>query len=921
MRPLFIFFFLSLNLSLEAAGLRLTPAKESPLDVELGQIAVYCVVVENTNPEPALFEIHLSLPPGWETVTEETSPFQLESGHSLPLILALRVPSSATPGEHFLSLALRSPQSELLGRLSFSCKVASHKKLKAFWENLPLFLTPGSLHTLTLCLVNEGNCPMTLFPEMRADPPDCQLVFPQEPWSVLPNERLAIPLELSIPWDLGGQFDQFLSVRLLDSQDVAFQQTIKIEIIPCGTIEANPYVVLPAALRVFAAHNNEQDMAGVELSGAGCLYAPRHTLVDFFFRVPSDRMNPLYGEEERLFLGLSEPEGDLVLGDTVYALSPLILRGRYGRGVGIDLYRSRWEAGSYYVQEVVERDAPLREEGVYLSTKLLPETWLSLQYARRHVPLIQIEVDNGQPNPYVEADLASLSLDFAWNECASGVIEVGKDFGTYCGKRGGYGYFLGCKGTAFFDTDYYLENAYATRQFHGDYRDVSMLTCGFDAPLTKPLRLTGSYYENRQGVEVREASTPFHSTIYQRQTEAIFNYACGASSNLSFRALDLRAYDIPECGTYDFWEHWVGANWGFASPSWQLHARSLLGWGTDYEEEKSLSYLQQYGLNAIWRSTPCTDWGLLLEWGNLNYFDPETVQSSLLFSLRQRHCRGGSLEAFGGMNWRNSDRSCEVQLFTDCEVHLGARWHYLFANGHRLLFDTQYFHSSWRHKNPCTQSIFNSSYSYKDLPNKRFEVLLTYTTPFDVPVAKRCDIGTLSGQIYDTFHHKPIPHALLNFGDCRFLTDEEGRFCLQGLEPGTYYLRTEMLPPGLLARTEEPREVSIEGGRETFLTLQVVPAAALSGIVLDTERRPLPGVRVFLKQLEQDELVSGITNREGSFAFPQLRPGKWKIHVAASVATNDQIVALSPESKEHLVFHFLPKEEREILWIEESLER
>lgn len=114
-------------------------------------------------------------------------------------------------------------------------------------------------------------------------------------------------------------------------------------------------------------------------------------------------------------------------------------------------------------------------------------------------------------------------------------------------------------------------------------------------------------------------------------------------------------------------------------------------------------------------------------------------------------------------------------------------------------------------------------------------------------------------------------------------TDSEGRFRLEGLDPGPAAL--EATREGFAA--SEAVAVDLVAGEVTRdITLALRTGGTLTGVVLTPEGDPRPGRSVILQLMpsvdRQHILESGA---DGSFAKDHLEPGSWQIVVMANVMT------------------------------------
>lgn len=921
-----------------ATGGQVTFVSPTPICSQAGQVIVLSVLLQNEEEDRCTFQGSLELPDGWSLFDDSlTRPILIESGSTQSLLLAIKVPAQAEAADWPITFRLENRSSQRpVACASTKVRISARTDLCCIVDEPPPFVVAGSSYECRVCCENHGNISLPICWEAHSDPAEFSVWTNTESIYLRPRESHDLRILVETP--LEGAKDQFLFLiaRHADSDEILFQRTIRIEVIPYESVTVNPYLTIPGRWRMLVAHNQDPQQnryfAAGEWVGGGVIDPSRGTLVDFYLREPTSRLHVLFGEEERLFIGFSDPCGEMALGDTVYALSPLLQRGRYGRGAELNFYHDNWEGGAYYVQEVITLDDHIREGGAYLSRRIGTESWLTLNFARRHVPIVQIEEVSGPAgnctncpsSPFANADIGSVALELHPTERSIALFEIGQDFSTYDGSKGRYGVYVGIDGIAFCDTHYYLEHARADELFHGDYRDCKYLSMGLDTPLRKGWRWTFSHSQLRQGILIGECTPPVHSFIWQRQTDGCLSYDFNACARIALIGLDLRAHDATERCGYDFRQHWAGFQWGWSSLPWQFNGRSVWGYEFDLLDDQSTNNLHQHSINAIWRPRPHIDYSVFCEWGNLNYFDSETARTSVLFSVRRRHSPISWAEAFGGFSWRSNHQSQQVQPFGERELHLGGRLSHVFDNGHLLYCDAQYFRSEFPQQlNACTEMVFTSDFNYLDLPRNRFEILCSYTIPLDIPVAKRRDIGSVSGLVLDPFSRIPIPGVVINIGGERIMTSSQGAFCMQGLLPGTYELRVDILPPSHVLQNLDPMQITIVGGQDTRVQVAAVPAASVTGD-LQTESDVIPrGCKVILSNMDSPESFVSRTNREGHFAFYHLRPGRWQLHIdldkalsGYQVEANDRVVIARSGMASTGVIRLIKQGPKNIRWIE-----
>ncbi|MFE8595524.1 carboxypeptidase regulatory-like domain-containing protein [Archangium violaceum] len=76
-------------------------------------------------------------------------------------------------------------------------------------------------------------------------------------------------------------------------------------------------------------------------------------------------------------------------------------------------------------------------------------------------------------------------------------------------------------------------------------------------------------------------------------------------------------------------------------------------------------------------------------------------------------------------------------------------------------------------------------------------------------------------------------------------TDEHGRFSFEGLDPGQFELNATYVSGGV-ERTSSPQSLVLREREEAEVTLRLEAGWTLSGVAVDQEGQPIPGVRVYV---------------------------------------------------------------------------
>jgi nucleoid-associated protein YgaU len=182
--------------------------------------------------------------------------------------------------------------------------------------------------------------------------------------------------------------------------------------------------------------------------------------------------------------------------------------------------------------------------------------------------------------------------------------------------------------------------------------------------------------------------------------------------------------------------------------------------------------------------------------------------------------------------------------------------------------------------------------------DQAFEFSAGYTVPLSLPVGRR--ENRLRGRVYDTQNGKGIPDVLLHLRGTTARTDEDGTFRLVlPEEAGIYDLHLDRNSLGLqrtllrempvsvrFTGTERPlpveigvaRSVTVSGKARRFRTpglpgaqRDTVDAGGVGGAVLEMTRAE--------EARGRQQRRRAVTDAQGRFAFTDLAPGRWVLHI------------------------------------------
>src|ERR1035438_3330624 len=176
--------------------------------------------------------------------------------------------------------------------------------------------------------------------------------------------------------------------------------------------------------------------------------------------------------------------------------------------------------------------------------------------------------------------------------------------------------------------------------------------------------------------------------------------------------------------------------------------------------------------------------------------------------------------------------------------------------------------------------------------------------------------ATITGQVTETLHGKPVPKVALSFrrGMARgtpplvdvysTVTDSGGRFRIENVIDGRYSVTFSaqgyVWPLRKDGNSETPQPFVLQAGEEHAVTLHLTPTGVISGRTLDADGDPLRDVSLQLQQYssqsgkrELNSRGSAQSNDRGEYRLYNVAPGAW--YLLATVRNNPGGVLMNNE--------------------------
>lgn len=874
-----------------------------------GEVVTVSILISNRNDSGETCLGKLSFPDDWKVFPDAEQTFELEPHEERALIFCLKVSPKAIAGPYEIQFDLTGTAHKVHSQARVVIQVASQTLFSATVEKKTLFIAAGESFDVTVRCNNKGNVAIPIYLEAHSDP-EFDIDILDGTLLLEPGESRDVVLTV---YTLTGRYpcaENYVFLKIFNSctEEILLQQAVNFEMISRGKILEDPYIRIPCHASFITAKEWENTIFAFEYAGGGLIDFERERYLNFFFRIPTESKNNAYEVYQRFYIDVNEPDWDVYLGDTWYDLSTLTENRRYARGLGVDIIENDVQAGAFYARDLFNQTDRESELGAYIAYDWTECSNVSLNFL------------NKRYHKTPRANILSIATEWHPNNQTLINVELARNVISRTRNKGRNAYHTEMSGRLMDNIWYYLENDYAGSAFYGYYHNMNLLSGSLNYQISCPLRASLSFNFYKQNLRCHDDLQIYNSQLKQRQFNGQVNYSFVNGATVALTAYQLRAKDEKSSCPYNFNQHWGGLNLNWSCPDFNIYTQASIGQLTDYLTHKKNRWLQKYYLFLTWNATSRSTLYFLHESGHTNYYDIRHWNT--VFG-------GGYNYRIGCLTW------CNLFFHTTSNIpahirqnQFSASFAHTFRNGHSAVGNFQYFH--------CTHNSASTQYRF----------LIAYTIPLNMPVARRTDIGSVWGRVYDETTQTPVENAVVNLDGMRLLTAADGSFEFQGMQPGEHMFKTDRLPGNLISTKNEPVMIEIPHGRTVTQPVSVASMCKICGKVvlynrkgdpedifrvlqepeasaMDTqpiiEQGGLGGILLTLENQDDFEVKTYLSNSKGEFNFENLRPGKWTLR-----ATADQLpawhyidpvetgIVLNPGGENKINIRIMPKKPRQL---------
>ena len=898
------------SLEAQERGVAIRSCGSAFIETEPRSIVTAAFHITNETSERQELCSEVELPPKWMLIGEDPF-FTLSPNEGAVRLVSFLVPQRTLAGKYGLTYYVTERKCPCLRNFhSVDVRVLPVRKLEVDVLAAPDLVIAGEDYHVSFMVTNRSNTESDVSVSINSGE-NLPFTTDAEKFKLASGESRALEVVVKTDAKRRGSLKHFLrlTAQAFEDQEIKGQATSHVDVLPRIVAPEERFHKIPTNLTfTYVTGRNEQDNAGFQaaISGSGTIDEEGKRQVDFVLQGPDVQDKSIFGQHDEYRLYFRTKYAELRLGDQIYAVSPLIERYSYGRGIEGRLALGDVRIGTYHMKtRWLEREE--KHTAGTLDYVVGENLQLGLNYLHREKenrdediasvecrlhPLrdtdCELEYATGRQSGE-RGDAYQLGISSRWNwiSCVSRFAHAEPGAPAHQGNRDFVSAGLFCK---------LKHNLKLSINLHQEKQNLDLEPTLSSAPLEKSCKL-GCDYRFRTG-------TSFYAYWRERRRED--------------------RLPVPE---FRYREKTIllGAEQSFHPIGFHITAES----GKRDDELRDQSpHLKRYKIYAHFKPTH------------------RLSSSGYLYSDDNGD--------FSQENRRRITAGLNSSLRIADKTHLSLTFqidHYGGSHeGNKDIFEMNFRHSF---PNQSEVRIRGRRLVHGNL-KRRYEgaLMVEYTIPFGLPTTRKKGVGWVTGCVFDDESHKPMSDVILRLNGTTAITDETGKFSFPAVTPGSQYLSvsTARIGQDKITLQKTPREVIIRGGEQMWVEMAVTRSASLGGQVMlyrfekssshnsfeEVQRNhhiagedggqdsgpagesrlvEVSGIPNILVELKNGgEVIRCLTDAEGCFQFEGIRPGQWTMKIHQDHLPNchylDQDILnleLKPGQEKQVLVKVLPK--------------
>jgi hypothetical protein len=833
--------------------------KNDSIDIKVGEKKVIFYNLIGSNQHQKNVSVKVNLPEGFKLLTNSSEISYLQVGDLRKLFFTVQAESNTAFGSYPISIEVKKDTVSLF-TYNMVFTILKNHKLEIVAIEKPDKLSQKGQEEAKFLLKNTGNTSENIELSTRNGKilgntnlflkPGESIVVRTTQAILFSNQDLRL-----ISFDLSGK---------IKDVEKPFFNTFSVPMMSFSSSKSDTYQRFPIeASLLYNYYRNQNQTIGAfqfDIKGKGFIDSKDKHLLEFIARGPNTLNTPRFGTTNQYYIGYERGGFKLDLGDNVYSYSQITENGRFAKGIQLKQKFKQNQVNLFFIQPKLFKNIK-SEYGLSFTRFINPSSTVSLLYLNKK------HIEKRTP---LQTEFLSLFSDFKikrFNGRAE--ASISKTNNTY----GGGGFF-----NSSFDNRkirVYSNLLFTSKTYYGYYNNSLQVNNSAFYKINK--KTSVGYTKTISQLNPSLDSVFFRVSAYVNNNNISLDHIFNKNNKVRFNLIDGSREDKMEVKSYHYNERFLRATFEHKYKKLNFRLDGDVGksqnlllpkenqkYNDSYRYRGQISYTSKRNFNAT----------VFSEYLETNRYQANTQNAKYWFYGLNSQFKIRNNLAFM-LNYRNNFRPEELydnQSFVDAAMVISVK-------SHELSF------------------VGNYGYIPTPKPEKTFFATVKYTVRLNTPIRKKKGLGHISGRLEGV----KTEGVILNLNGKQVMTDKQGNFKFNDLQPGKYYIGASKstLGYGNIIDQNMPFMIEVTANQENQVRLDVVPTGKVSGVINTVNKDKVKHENILIEIYKDKFSQLVVTDKFGQFQFSELKEGDYQIRILSD-NIKKQYTVRNPELSVHV---------------------
>jgi hypothetical protein len=834
--------------------------KNDSVDIKVGEKKVVFYNLIGTNETQKYISVKVNLPEGFKLLTNSSEINLLQVGDLRKLFFTIQSESNTAYGSYAISIEVRKDSLSLF-TYPMVLTILKNPKLEIVAIEKPDKLSQKPQEEAKFLLKNIGNTEENIELSTRSGK-----IIGNTNIFLKPGESAVIRTTQSILFSNQDvrqvSFDLIAKIKDVEKP---FSNMFSIPMMSFSSAKSDTYQRFPIEASILYNYYKSQNLSTgsfqFDIKGKGYIDSKDKNLVEFIARGPNNTSNtPRFGTITQYYLGYQTGGFKLDLGDNAYSFSQITENGRFATGIQLKQRIKQNQVTLFYIEPKLIRTIK-KEYGLSFTRFVNPSSFVSLVYLNKN------HIDNRKQ---LHTDFLTLLSDFKYKQFnAKAELSLSKTKNTF----GGGGFF-----NSSFDNRkvrLYSNLLYTSKTYYGYYNNSLQVN---NAAFYKLNRKTSiGFTKTISQLNPSLDSVFFKVSAYVNNNNFSVDHILNKNNKVRFNFIDGSREDKMEVKSYNYNERFLRTTFEHKYKKFNFRLDGDFGKSQNLllpKENQKYSDSHRYRSQISYTSKRNFGASVFSEYLETNRYQTSAKNSKYWFYGVTTQFKIRNNVAFN-LNYRNNFRPEELydnQSFVDAAMVVSIKNHDLSFAG-------------------------NYGYVPTPKPEKTFFATVKYTINLNTPIRKKKGLGHISGKL----HGVKTEGVILNLNGKQIMTDKQGNFRFNDLQPGKYFIgaSNSTLGYGNIIDQNMPFLIEVTANEVNQVQLDVIPTGKVNGVINTVNKDKVKHENILIEIYKDKFSQLVATDKFGQFQFSELKEGDYQIRILSD-NIKKQFIVRNPELKVHV---------------------